>query len=693
LRISYVELTLSNVGNSGNISISGDANVTAIGGFSSNNGGGAGIGTGGTGSSGSQGSLGTINISAIGIVVAGGGMGNNGRNGAAIGYGGENIGAGAETNTGISLTLRNITVTQTANGYVSPANARVSTDASPSFTVTANPGYEIGTVTVAPGTDPTVPANATTLNFSIPNVTVNTTVTATFVNVPDLVITPGSGWNLANNEFTITQNGDYEIGMRSGVTTTFQRIVAGSGITANITLNGVTIAGLSNSQSPIVLNPGADVTLTLQGVNTLTAGQDAAGIQTTGATLTIEGAGTLIARGGQDGAGIGGSNNGNGGTVIINGGTVEATGGRCGAGIGGGRRGDGENITINGGNVTAQGGAQGAAGIGGGDERSGGNVTINGGTVVATGTATTSGTADSGAGIGGVITINGGNITATAGNNNASAIGRGQNGTTESVTVNSDYWNYWTNTSNTDPGGLPTGSGVFTWSNTFRYIKLEDTRPPLTGTVNLFINPATGAVTASVSDGNTGTSGALTYTWSGGATGTGTTVTPALGTATTCTVTAADATGYISATVTVYRVIVTMSGNVGGDAASIINQYGKVGETKSIVYTIAQTGATSNSVAFTGGAVTDNGTGSAIYVIAAADATLGIVTITATFTHTSLPVKTVTVPAQSGTLTAGTAGTVTFAVTTTNIATGSAITLNNTNSIAGITLATGVSFK
>jgi len=49
-------------------------------------------------------------------------------------------------------------------------------------------------------------------------------------------------------------------------------------------------------------------------------------------------------------------------------------------------------------------------------------------------------------------------------------------------------------------------------------------------------------------------------------------------------------------------------------------------------------------------------------------------------------VKSVTVGTQSGALTAGTAGSVTFSVTTANIANGMAITLNNTNNVAGITM-------
>ncbi len=114
-----------------------------------------------------------------------------------------------------------------------------------------------------------------------------------------------------------------------------------------------------------------------------------AGIQVKneGDSLSIYGqknqSGTLIARGGKYGAGIGGRTLGS--NITINGGWVTATGGiDGGAGIGGGRSGSGSNITINGGTVTATGDA-GGAGIGGGEGGSGSYITINGGTVTAIG--------------------------------------------------------------------------------------------------------------------------------------------------------------------------------------------------------------------------------------------------------------------------------------------------------------------
>ena len=174
--------------------------------------------------------------------------------------------------------------------------------------------------------------------------------------------------------------------------------------------------------------------------------------------------------------------------------------------------------------------------------------------------------------------------------------------------------------------------GVITITATFTHTDI----PTLSGAVNLSVNSATGAVTALASGGNTASMGTLTYTWSGGASGTGTTATPTLGVPATCTVTASDGEGEISASITVYKVETTLAGNVGADAATIINPYGKVGTTINIDYVVGISGTATNSVAFTGGTVVDGGASPAKYTIVASDATSGIITITATFTHTDI---------------------------------------------------------
>jgi len=110
-----------------------------------------------------------------------------------------------------------------------------------------------------------------------------------------------------------------------------------------------------------------DATIILEGNNTVNGGGLYAGIYVPeGKTLTIRGTGSLTVTGGSSGAGIGGNNEGNCGSIVISGGTITATGGSHGAGIGLGYSsgcvfGD---ITISGGTVTAT-GCDEAPGIGG----------------------------------------------------------------------------------------------------------------------------------------------------------------------------------------------------------------------------------------------------------------------------------------------------------------------------------------
>jgi hypothetical protein len=235
----------------------------------------------------------------------------------------------------------------------------------------------------------------------------------------------------------------------------------------------VTITGLAYGLSPLLLNEDANVTLTLEGENTLTAGAyvNAAGIQTTGATLVINGSGELTATGAGVGAGIGGGGSGDdGGTIIINGGTVNAIGGAQGAGIGGGSAGDGGNIKINSGDVTAKGGEWGGAGIGGGDQRGdGGTITITGGMVNATGGGW-SAWGIGGAGIGGGDGGYGGTITITGTPHiiaigvYVSGIGHGAGGTRGTLNI-TGVFDVWLGSDSTRPDVVAHQSREFDGGN------------------------------------------------------------------------------------------------------------------------------------------------------------------------------------------------------------------------------------
>lgn len=177
-----------------------------------------------------------------------------------------------------------------------------------------------------------------------------------------------------------------------------------NGGTHTITLENVTInpdGFLSNAYSAMDITDNAEVTLILEGNNTLNGHLNHPGIWVNaGTSLTIEGTGSLYAAalGGTAGNGAAGIGSGRGtntsfGNITINSGTVEAYGTVGGAGIGGGyETGSGTatgDITINGGYVKAVGGSiwgdsSAGAGIGAGENANyGGTITITGGVVYA----------------------------------------------------------------------------------------------------------------------------------------------------------------------------------------------------------------------------------------------------------------------------------------------------------------------
>ena len=186
-------------------------------------------------------------------------------------------------------------------------------------------------------------------------------------------------------------------------------------------------------------------TIILEGTNKVHGFNQSSGIQAAHNdsgdeyTLTIQGDGSLVATGGQFGAGIGGGVD-KCGNIKIEGGTITAKGGANAAGIGSGYPllissscGD---ITISGGIITATGSDE-AAGIGSGNGglhgSSCGAITISGGTI------TSAQGGNNGAGIGsgmgdfatsscGAITISGGTIKKAQGGDYGAGIGSGMRG-------------------------------------------------------------------------------------------------------------------------------------------------------------------------------------------------------------------------------------------------------------------------
>ena len=117
----------------------------------------------------------------------------------------------------------------------------------------------------------------------------------------------------------------------TGTSTDERRIeVEADAKNVHITLDGVKIEGLFFDQSPVLLNAGAEVTVTLaEGTaSSLTGGFFFAGIQVPdGATLVINGSGSLQAIGGLGAAGIGAAYEAKCGEITVNSGNVTAVGG------------------------------------------------------------------------------------------------------------------------------------------------------------------------------------------------------------------------------------------------------------------------------------------------------------------------------------------------------------------------------
>jgi hypothetical protein len=148
--------------------------------------------------------------------------------------------------------------------------------------------------------------------------------------------------------------------------------------------NGAGIGGgYQGNGGSVTIQGGAQVTATAGQSAAGIGGGDGGSV----GELTITGNSRVNATGSGDGAGIGGGNFGNGGIVTIAGNAqVTATGGRYSAGIGGGggafNANRGGEVTIkDNAQVTAT--SDDGAGIGGGNDGPGGALTITGGTVTA----------------------------------------------------------------------------------------------------------------------------------------------------------------------------------------------------------------------------------------------------------------------------------------------------------------------
>ena len=233
-----------------------------------------------------------------------------------------------------------------------------------------------------------------------------------FDNGGEVAYTEDSGFTLKSSG-GYTVSGTWNGHLTASAGNYHHVITVPSGVTANVTLDSVTIdVHDTDYAGAFLVAAGGKVNFNLLGTSTLASGHSCAGLQVPEtAEVTLDGSGKLMATGGINGAGIGGGGNGDGGTITISGGTVEAMGRAGGAGIGGGGNGDGGTITISGGTVEAMGRA-GGAGIGGGDCF---NQIIGGGT-----------------GSGGTVSISGQGTSVTATGDGGYDVGSGNNSGSDS---------------------------------------------------------------------------------------------------------------------------------------------------------------------------------------------------------------------------------------------------------------------
>lgn len=217
----------------------------------------------------------------------------------------------------------------------------------------------------------------------------------------------------------------------------------GNDNTLNVTLDNVNIdvSSSKTNNAALSVEGAGDTKITLEGKNTLTSGNQCAGLEhneesmgTTGKLTITSGTddngsntGSLTATGSGASAGIGSGSGATGNTnITISGGTIEnAQGGSGGAGIGGGQNSTGQTtVTIKSGTIKNATGGNTGDGIGGGLDSKNITVKIEGGTI---------GTAQGGSGISGgygirsnqELTIKGGEIQQTAGGD---ATGKGGTG-------------------------------------------------------------------------------------------------------------------------------------------------------------------------------------------------------------------------------------------------------------------------
>lgn len=259
--------------------------------------------------------------------------------------------------------------------------------------------------------------------------------------------------------------------------------------------------GYKDHKAALTVKGNGDTEIELDGDNILKGGDSHAGLEKNDSdgtgTLTIKddnkaadgSKASLLAKGKEKGAGIGGGKCQDTSHITVTGGEITAVSGRFAAGIGGGNCSNGTDITIKGdATVIASGDA--GAGIGGGGD--GGNYTKGYGKVTITDQANVTAWSEFGSGIGGGrnaggdITISGDATVAAEAYNDSVAIGSG--GQLLSTSGNSDNYNRLnTNITIRDRANVTAvGSGYHPAIGSRGYVpSLDGVSHPFTTTINI----------------------------------------------------------------------------------------------------------------------------------------------------------------------------------------------------------------
>lgn len=183
------------------------------------------------------------------------------------------------------------------------------------------------------------------------------------------------------NILTVKTSTPLTLSMKDGVSETTTDTIVTSDDGANVTLAGVKIDMTEKEKTAAmsVADGALDLVLAEGTENSLKSGSECAGLQNNTNRLSITGSGSLETRGGNYGAGIGGGLYGTGDNITIGDFARVSADGIAAAGIGGGTGAPGVDITISGGYVKAVGSSN-ADAIGGGHlARGTDGVTITGG--------------------------------------------------------------------------------------------------------------------------------------------------------------------------------------------------------------------------------------------------------------------------------------------------------------------------